>query len=536
MSGESSFHHEGPGPGPTNLEGVLTVNKDACRRIVEYANQTCDHKMLEQLKAWATEDHVVTSEMSGAGTFEVTHYHVRMDLAVELGVVPGKNVYYSSCDSDDGPQLALKSHGESTRPMHRFADLVDRIPKADREQMQAVLDESLGMLQSASQEHKFGLISKSDLIDLKRKLSDSLKDDLIDELNSVEFLPKAWCLACEQLCPSTPMAVDELKHMRWLVGAGVVCCPFSKMSPNPPWCDKSTLATLTFPFMCRFFEPDDVYTECVAGFQESIFHDILNVTEGALKSIISKPTNVNSAGTGYMLNYQIFSPTDIGVPTERNRKYCHWKGKGVAKPAVSFPELLFRRLDAKITVYLVAEQNEIDIDEHSATKKRRAVAAAAAGSGAAFGGGASHLTESECSHLEGFQLLAKKKRLCDVSGKVWAVEAALVSVTQTSCHNPTISTNSVQTLLRKTLLHDLVQNKQVTTAEMWLIQGFPRPGLQGVSELVSAKFPFPAAIAIHPSQVGADSKLTVQQERSLIGNSMHVAQVGHFLLHSALSK
>ena len=71
--------------------------------------------------------------------------------------------------------------------------------------------------------------------------------------------------------------------MRWVFAAGTVCCPFSRVSVYPAWCDESTLSTLTFCFIARYFEANDIINECVAGFHANVFTEQLRKTNDILK-------------------------------------------------------------------------------------------------------------------------------------------------------------------------------------------------------------------------------------------------------------
>ena len=85
-------------------------------------------------------------------------------------------------------------------------------------------------------------------------------------------------------------------------------------------------------------------------------------------------------------------------------------------------------------------------------------------------------------------------------------------------------------LLRKSRLYDMVSKRLLSTDETWLVQGFPRPEMRGVPDELAAEFPFPSILP----EVGKVGRITRVQEQSLLGNSMHVAQVGQWILYSGL--
>eukprot|EP00959_Pyramimonas_sp_CCMP1952_P141569 2962856-Pyramimonas_sp.AAC.1 len=64
----------------------------------------------------------------------------------------------------------------------------------------------------------------------------------------------------------------------------------------------------------------------------------------------------------------------------------------------------------------------------------------------------------------------------------------------------------------------MVSNRLLSTDEMWLVQGFPRPCAPGVPERLTAEFPFD--VAIHPGSSQGDVQMICKNEQSLIANCM----------------
>lgn len=93
-----------------------------------------------------------------------------------------------------------------------------------------------------------------------------------------------------------------------------------------------------------------------------------------------------------------------------------------------------------------------------------------------------------------------------------ARECILVDLMQSVSHWG-YKTDVVPTLLRGSVLWDLVTWRHVLPEEVLLMQGLPVPGL--VPDVLSRRFPFPAVLR------GMD----VAAKRSIAGNSMHAACV-----------
>lgn len=117
----------------------------------------------------------------------------------------------------------------------------------------------------------------------------------------------------------------EYAQMVWCEGAGTVCKPFSTMATNPPWLDPSTLSTLMWAFSTRFDEPRHIHHECVTPFQHEVFIGRCSQTEGVLKDPMAKPLPLGVESQGYIHQVKVFSPTVVGVPSERTRKYTHFE-------------------------------------------------------------------------------------------------------------------------------------------------------------------------------------------------------------------
>ena len=129
--------------------------------------------------------------------------------------------------------------------------------------------------------------------------------------------------------------------------------------------------------------------------------------------------------------------------------------------------------------------------------------------------------------LDGWLDFAKKQGL--LNGISWTVDAAIADISQNSEWRRAIHSKATPCLLTKTKLFDMVRMRLLTTDELWLVQGFPRPGMPGVPPEAARDFPCPDILP-HGDTPG---KITRADEAAMLGNSMHVAAVGHWLLFSA---
>ena len=413
-------------------------------------------------------------------------------------------------------------------PLHLFDSNVDRLSTDDRDRLQGMLDHQLGLLSCHKQELNLKTISKKEFNALAKEMSESLRCELQLALEDMEFVSECWCLIHEKNCPVTPRMDPELEAFYWVEGAGTICKPFSSMSTNPPWCDPSTLSTLTWAYSIRFFEPDEIQQECVSNFHHQVFFEIFGKVDCAIKNPWAKPLPENAPYRGYESRMQNFSPTDLGVPTERCRKYCNFKLHWSPGTPMSFEDLFYRRMVACPSMFCVAPDTihkiEIMEIEPRVQKKVRSQQFTDDSSTAGLGDGGYY-------RLEDYRRLAIANGLLDPSTNTWNVPIAICNLMQ----NPRMGYGRVHThefpaILQQSNLFDLVNEKPITVAEMWLVQGFPRPGLPGIPDALCQQFPYGSLIASTHEEMSRENKLPLRVQKSTIGNSMHKAQIGHWIM------
>ena len=152
-----------------------------------------------------------------------------------------------------------------------------------------------------------------------------------------------------------------------------------------------------------------------------------------------------------------------------------------------------------------------------------------------------------------YRIAAIDQGLCSDDGRIWQVPVALANITQRVEFIKKINVFSVPALLRRAMLVDLVKGNRMLLPEMWLAQGFPYPGLAKtydptVLEYLEELFPFKDLVIVQhddtdveegdglPACSNADEAvlLTLKEQRSLIGNTMHPVQVSAWILFNIL--
>lgn len=264
-------------------------------------------------------------------------------------------------------------------------------------------------------------------------------------------------------------------------------------------------------------------------FSRQVLNDIFgNFSSGVLKHPSTRSYNNDRR---YETAIQLFSPVNLGVPSQRIRKYTafHLYPFVVPKYHLKFDELFFRTLEAGPAVYLDHVHDEARLAELAASVARRRGQGVIAVSvplddavqedimsGGAF------------DRLDGFRCLAQKRGLCNDNFSDWNVPAALANITQRSEFSRQVNVLSAPALLRQTFLYDLVQDKAVSCMAHWLIQGFPHPLVEDLPGDLEKDFPANADL-VTP---GTALCLTDSAQKELTGNAMHWAAIGTWLLYN----
>ena len=513
--------------GPTNLEETMLSNHDAAIRLVQVA----DAGMKEKLVEWVKLDIVATSSFTGTGVAEAAYFQAKHDLASALGIEPGKFLVYSGCDHAMESQHAMMNHGKATSPKHVFPEFLDRLHPMDLKKNQEYLEENLSVVRANKEEYLLGAMTKQQLNSNQAALSARTLETSSKNLGRVEFRTTSWCSVHKRECPISPR--QEYPGWHWWESAGTVCCPFSTMADSTPsWCHPSSLGTLSWAFSMRYFEPDDIDHECVRNFPEEVFNGIFAETDGILKSPFLPPS---SPYVGYTMRTKVFSPTDLGIPSMRHRKYSRWKLGNEQVPSISFEDLLFRSLDASPDIYFVANAHArcAEWEEFHGDQKSKPVVASNASNMLTD---ISHLSTAALNKLEGYDTLAKKLGLHNpdaAPGSEWSESCVIVNLKQTAEHVKFVHWDAMPTLLRHSLLFDLVRRNTLTVAEAWLVQGFPHPDVHSLADFAADSFPFIGPMQSADGESNSQ-RLPIRRQLSLIGNSMHRAAVGHWILYNIL--
>ena len=251
-----------------------------------------------------------------------------------------------------------------------------------------------------------------------------------------------------------------------------------------------------------------------------------------MKSPLVRP---QLADRSYEMFSILFSPHDMGIPSIRYRKYTtfHLKGvatllgKGSPRPNEwrqdSFRNMFFRKVVVDARIYMVgreaqrsqeASEPEIIVEEAEESKEVDHVGNCTDNKTLLSLPSIQSLDVESRLRLLEYMSIARESRASGSSSTLSGV--ALCNLFQNASFNSAV-TDLAPTLLKKSVLFDLMHCRPVPPRTHWLIQGFPLPGV--ASPTVAEAFPFP--------EMWLD--LNDVETRAATGNSMHLAAVGSML-------
>ena len=110
--------------------------------------------------------------------------------------------------------------------------------------------------------------------------------------------------------------------------------------------------------------------------------------------------------------------------------------------------------------------------------------------------------------------------------KLWRVPMALGNLAQEQQFWGAPMTKTFPSILPRAVLFDMVQQRSVTVAEQWLACGWAHPDIPEVANH-ACDFPFQELVSLTSTSL----RLTLAEQRDLLGNSMNFGQLAVRPLH-----
>ena len=503
--------------GPNTLEGVMQVPADLLLRLKAFAEQENRWADVEaELRANMHRGIVVTTSFSGSGAYEAMMVQVLDEAARMLGTGTPCVKFYSATEVDPTARSALLQHDIRSRPMHVFGDLLERLPKLARDQLQKTQAEMLSLWEMSKLEHASGNIGAADLSLEHSRLAKKWVEYMHDVVVDVDFQETAYCYVHKGQCPLSPKVCGEFSQHLWYEVAGSTCVAFASPGKNAHWLHESALVFYCWLYSSRYFDPHAIIHECVGAFPAEIFDGVLNGDIGKqLKCISSAPTLESDEGGLWEIVSFLFSPEDLGVPIARRRRYTLCL-RAMRTMGIDFRSAFFSTLHVTAQVFTEAIHD--------------------------WPVGSLPQTNGDMARLEGYQVEAHKLGFCSAHFDDWKIDFLVVNIAQREEYMNLAAIKRrepiLPTLLKTSILFDLIADQEVPVCVHWVAQGFPHPSFFKSSCAVRKYFPFPHLVRQRQrtqssKEPGADTGLLLSDkaQRNLTGNAMHWAQAAASLVY-----
>ena len=303
--------------GPTNLQEVLHVLRPLVTGVASRVQAILGTKFASVGNSkW--EKVVVTTSYSGMdfpgialGLLKQYFAELQIDFKYEL---------YAATDIDPACKKALLA--KHVPPQHVFHSLLDRLP-----------DAMADFLQAEAQKHRTHISNEIDRLaaDLDKRAT---RRQLIEERSALYVrtvqlhlarvdmsqFENSWCWSCQQVCSARPKREPGCLYIEI---AGSTCVAYSNMSTTR-WglLDDSALPFLVWLYWARHCKFDIVLHECVPSVPLAQADRIMQLGEASL--LVGLDTLATEDQLYGPVRSVVNSPTDFGVPCARRRRFSMW--------------------------------------------------------------------------------------------------------------------------------------------------------------------------------------------------------------------
>eukprot|EP00971_Amphidinium_carterae_P229695 4557698-Amphidinium_carterae.1 len=259
---------------------------------------------------------MLTSSYSGWGT-----EFAAIPWVLEAAHAEGRLCSYSATECDEQCRAVLMGMDERTSPKHVFGDVCERCPPSVLQAMKDLLATFIGRAQFGESED----VLNAQFVSGVCQICDAATFDME---------PHAYCYVHEKECPVYPPRDARAQH--WEV-AGTTCVAHSAMGSRKQWLHVSSIPYFCWLYSIKSRQPQVVIHENSPLFPETAF---------------------NSFASAYAINSVLISPTDMGFPFRRQRRYttlvCHDLNIHVMYNQKNFERVTSCTLTLAADVYMLA--------------------------------------------------------------------------------------------------------------------------------------------------------------------------------------
>ena len=408
------------------------------------------------------------------GVVCTTHYSGTGAAEVALAQISthaGGIHFHSACDIDPVCQQILLGHGPRTQAEHIFGDLCGRPPVDVQKSLRACLARFQKKAHRASTPSCAFLQEAMDLLTQWRPSRADL----------------GHCLRHGRRCPMFPQTGDKY-HIEV---SGVNCQPWSCAGRRLGWLDERSLPCLVLVRQILAMQPDGVCLECTPEFDFDGLCGLL---------------------PGYFGEKVMMSPTDLGLPVARRRMYMFFQRGRPNRSLSEFLSVSRRTTTLAPEAFLTAnparvheQQRDLMASVLRRPSSTRGAAARPHGIGASTPVSAGALLSQMLRGGALQRYLGHRRQVLLKLGDFRG--CCIVDINNTPEYRGAPKAGRIPTIMKSSIL----------------VAVFPREA----SDRMLLPEELPAMHGLQLPPVASD--LHASQVRALVGNSMHVAQVGCFL-------
>lgn len=483
------------------------------------------------LEAWA-KGVVITSSYSGIGGAETAA--AACSFAAEARWAQqqpqrstGKGgfhgaAFYSGCEFDPLPRRCLQAHPACSRPAHIFEDVLDRVSRDCRAQLQHILDQCRRRHEVATAGRP-----KEEEKAMREDMGNEMVAQMLELLTPDAFLEKAFCVSCGQACFINPRQAGCVPPgAQWCEVAGTTCVSWSNMGGRGGWLHESTVPALVWAMSMRAWRPDLILHECAPAFDGQVLDCILNgfdlaIAQSVPKQSLSRGCALEHNTGTFAMQTAVFCPRQLGAGAMRKRRYSAWHLRANAVPDAStqFSDVFFKQPRLTGSCYFVLDDSQA----------RAALAKSAAKRSWPGSGGSEEPSHKELLpaafrvRLAAYAKAAARQGLVDKEGN-WCMSSCFVNASQTVGFAGLPRSPCVGALIKNSVVFDLVSERLLTPVEHFAVQGYSPPGCS--KELVPEEW-----VRFFPC-LGILGELSDGDVRFVTGNGMNMLALSAWLTHA----
>lgn len=459
----------------------------------------------------------------------VVQHHIHQDTISSFGLLDHRAnggdplmINYRACDIDESCREVLKDFGGVFAPEHIHGDILDRVDDDTKSALETLLLEHQALRnQQMNEQHSDGPAPPK-LINMLTKQSGrqlmKAAFDLIRSRGDGIWKSTAQCFRCNAQCCIHPPPAIRGNRLYMNVG-GNTCTPWSSVNQSSMmWLTSHSLVVIVWLADLMLHDPAFLIQECTRLF------DVVG-----FKMIVQDMFYVQNA---------VFSPTDLGIPSHRQRSYCLRTNKKDIVVRIPFElsclrEHFFRRLDADARIYFRAPTSLQKVRLLELQRLRQIEPSSSQGEELNF---RDLLAAGDRTRLDCYEVASKELDLPFVC----------VNITQ---NVGTVSTmdGSCPALLRRSVVWGLQldsgrpsncpvpEEQRVDRLLLW----YESLAAQGIPVLLRSTDDMtryvPNCFSFRRALYGLKGSLTGDVVASMAGNGMHVSQIGLLLVFCMFS-